>query len=91
MSYTSNNSNYTRARPKNPTECSSVSSKGSIDSASQHFVISSNPRLMNKLSQTASISIKVDQNQHAIFPEEQSISPVKQQTPSLVSQNASIV
>ena len=72
MSYTSNNSNYTRARPKNPTECSSVSSKGSIDSASQHFMISSNPRLMNKLSQTASasINIKVDQNQHASFPGE---------------------
>lgn len=50
MSYTSGNSNYTRTRPKNPTDCSSVSSKGSIDSASQHLFMSSNPRLMNKLS-----------------------------------------
>jgi len=50
MSYSSNNSRFTTTRPKNPTE-GSLSSKGSIDSAPNHFVANSNNRLKQKLNQ----------------------------------------
>ena len=45
----SNNSRFTTTRPKNPTE-GSLSSKGSVDSAANHFGVSTNHRLKQKFS-----------------------------------------
>ena len=44
----SNNSRFTTTRPKNPTD-GSLSSKGSVDSAANHFGVSTNNRLKQKI------------------------------------------
>ena len=83
VSNVSNNSRFTMTRPKNPTECSSVSSKGSIDSKDKSITrgISIGGKLktgksFNQTSTVQCVSVKINQSDG----QKDSLSPVKNST-----------